>query len=375
MKRTLCFLANPVASHTVNWVTHFATMGYETHLISFDQPLEPLKGVHMHLLKSRLPFHLKYFSQGGTVRKLLREIQPRLLHAHYASGYGTLGRLSGFHPYVLSVWGSDVYEVPRRSRLHRQLLVRNLVAADHLCSTSQAMAEELSKYTSKPVVITPFGVDCDLFSYDDNPRPEEREFVVGTVRSLERAYGIDYLLRAFKILVDRHADWPCRLVIVGGGTFESEYRALARQLGLEWRVHFVGRVPHATVVDYLKTFSVFVALSVEESFGVAVLEASACGIPVIASSVGGLPEVVENTRTGLLVPPKNPSAAADCLEKLLLSPSLRKSMGQAGRTWVRERYAWDQNSRIVENLYEGVISKMSSAGELSPCENALEAKA
>lgn len=375
MRGTLCFLANPVASHTLKWVSHFANMGYETHLISFDHPLEPLESVQVHKLKSRLPFHLRYFSQAGNVRELLREIKPDLLHAHYASGYGTLGRLSSFHPYVLSVWGSDVYEVPRRSRVHRELLVRNLAAADYLCSTSQAMANETSKYTSKPVVITPFGVDCNLFSCEHSLRADKDDFVVGTVRSLERAYGIDYLLRAFKVLLDRHPDWRCRLVIVGGGTLEAKYRHLARELGLLRQVHFVGRVPHARVVNYLRTFSVFVAMSLHESFGVAVLEASSCGIPVIATRVGGLPEVVVDGKTGFLVAPRDIPAVVACLEKLFLSSSLRERMGQAGQSWVRERYEWAQSSRIVETLYGVLLSKTSSDGELAPGERALEAKA
>jgi glycosyltransferase involved in cell wall biosynthesis len=225
------------------------------------------------------------------------------------------------------------------------------------------MAREAQKYTSKPILITPFGVDCGVFS--PGFREETREFVIGTVRSLEESYGIDCLLKAFKLLMAKHPDWPSRLVIVGGGSLEREYKQLARRLDLGERVYFVGKVPHGHVPDYLKSFSVFAALSNYESFGVAILEASSCRIPVVVSKVGGLTEVVVDGKTGLVVPPNDESAAADCFEKLFLSPRLRESLGRAGRQRVMERYEWNQTARIMENLYEEVITTSESDSVIS----------
>ena len=85
----------------------------------------------------------------------------------------------------------------------------------------------------------------------------------------------------------------------------------------------------------------YVALSRSESFGVAVIEASACGLPVVVSNVGGLPEVVEQGVTGFIVPPEDPAAAADALEQLLASKELRERMGSAGRDRVERLYAWE----------------------------------
>jgi glycosyltransferase involved in cell wall biosynthesis len=225
------------------------------------------------------------------------------------------------------------------------------------------MAREAQKYTSKPILITPFGVDCAVFS--PGFREETKEFVIGTVRSLEKSYGIDCLLKAFKLLMDRHPDWPSRLVIVGGGSLEREYKQLARGLDLGERVYFVGKVPHSRVPDYLKSFSVFAALSNYESFGVAILEASSCRIPVVVSNVGGLTEVAVDGKTALIVPPNDEVAAADCFEKLFLSPSLRERLGRAGRQRVMERYEWNQTAKIMENLYEEVIATNTSDSVVS----------
>lgn len=356
--RRICLLANLAGSHSVQWANHFRQKEYEVHVFSVGAGKGLLEGIRVYDLCENLPFKLDFFREARRVRKLVAGIKPSIVHAHYASGYGTLGRLIGFHPYIVSVWGSDVYEFPRRSPLHRWLLKRNLAAADYLCSTSRDMAREAQKYTSKPILITPFGVDCEVFS--PTFREETNEFVIGTVRSLEKSYGIDCLLKAFKLLMDRHPDWPSKLVIVGGGNLEHEYKQLARWLEIGERVCFVGKVPHSRVPDYIKSFSVFAALSNYESFGVAILEASSSCIPVVVSNVGGLTEVAADGVTGLFVPPNDEVAAADCFEKLFLSPSLRKRLGRAGRQRVMERYEWNQTARIMENLYEEVIMTNAS---------------
>lgn len=350
-------LANLAGSHSVCWVNHFRRRGYEVHVFSVGEAHAVLDGVQIHRMQERLPFKLDYFREVRRVRELVAKVRPAFVHAHYASGYGTLGRLIGFHPYIVSVWGSDVYEFPHRSPVHRWLLQRNLAAADYLCSTSEDMARETRKYTSKRILITPFGVDCNFFSPNKIPSAEMGEFVIGTVRSMDESYGIDTLLKAFKILVDRHPRSPCKLVIVGGGGREDEYKRLGQRLGLGTKVQFMGKVPHDRVPDYLRSFSVFAALSRRESFGVAVLEASACGIPVVVSNVGGLPEIVVDGQTALMVSPDDEIGAADCFEKLFISSQLRNSLGQAGQRWVRERFEWNRTARVMETLYAEVLSK------------------
>jgi glycosyltransferase involved in cell wall biosynthesis len=371
--RRICFLANLAALHAVRWANHFHRKGYEVHVISFGEGQGLLEGIHSHRLREDLPFKLDYFRAARRVREIVNSIQPSIVHAHYASGYGTLGRMIGFHPYILSVWGSDIYEFPHRSLLHRWLLRQNLAAADYLCSTSEDMAREAKKYTSKPFLITPFGVDCEDFSIPERSSGAANEFVIGTVRSMEKSYGIDCLLKAFKLLMNKHPDWPSKLVIVGGGSLEREYRDLARGLGLGERVQFVGKVPHNRIPDYLKSFSVFAALSGSESFGVAILEASSSGIPVVVSNVGGLPEVIVDGKTGLMVPPNDEAAAAECFEKLFLSPNLRQSLGRAGRQRVRERYEWNQTARIMESLYEKVIATNTSEPPATSAQNSVAA--
>ena len=357
-KIKLCFLANPISSHTAKWVNHFSSNGYEVHVISFEDPLGITPEVFLHKLKSRWKSNLRYFAVTDQLTRIIQSIQPDLLHAHYASGYGTLGRLAKFRPYVLSVWGGDVFEFPAASPLHRMLLRKNLVWADRVCSTSRFMANHVRRYYADEITVTPFGVDCSHFKpHDSASRPEE--FVIGTVKLLDEKYGIDCLIKCFALLKKRYGNSKkLRLVIAGEGPLRQKLQKLAVTCGVSNSTEFLGFVPQSAVPEVLNRFSVFAALSNSdsESFGVAVVEASACALPVVVSDAGGLPEVVQNEVTGFVVPRCNPEAAAVAIARLIDDEPLRRRMGEAGRHFVLANYEWSENASRMERLYESLFS-------------------
>ena len=324
--------------------------------------------LHQEAMVYRLPWQppLGYFANAIRLRQLLSDLDPDVLHTHYASGYGLLGRLSGYHPHILSVWGQDIFEFPYRSKIHRYILQKNLNHADVVCSTSKAMARETRKICPmlNPIYITPFGVDTNKFSPQTagNAQEHDRSFVVGTVKNLEEKYGIDRLIEMFAILHKslNKANWKLaknlHLLIVGGGPKRGAYEGLAQDCGVSDRTTFVGNVSHDKVPSYLNKIDVYVALSRYESFGVAVIEASACGCPVVVSDVGGLPEVVHDGVTGFVVPGKSRSEAAQAVEKLLINEELMIRMGKAGRRFVATKYSWSRSLDKMEAVYEHVLS-------------------
>ncbi len=290
----ICYLASAASVHTARWANYFSRQGHQVQILSFEPAESVDADVKVHRVGRHLPFKIHYLSCGRAVRSLLREIRPDIFHAHYASGYATLGRLAGFHPYVVSVWGSDIFDFAQRSALHRRVLVENLNCAQRVCSTSQIMADEIRRLCPKEVILTPFGVDCERF----RPRPLRSngcgELVIGVVKTLERNYGIEYLIRGFAIVSRRSRNQrKLRLMIVGKGSLLSSLQQLAGDLGVGAQTSFLGFVPHKKIPEILDRFLVFVAPSSEsESFGVAVIEASASGLPVVVSAIGGLREVV-----------------------------------------------------------------------------------
>jgi L-malate glycosyltransferase len=306
---------------------------------------------------------LGYFLNARPLRRLLRRWRPELLNTHYASGYGTTSALVGFRPTLLSVWGSDVYDFPFESAAKGRLLRWNLQRATALASTSQAMVEQVRRLLPQRldvIAVTPFGVDLDRFTPDRSRRTASR-LTIGIVKSLAPKYGVDLLLRAFAGLA-RDADvnglpQSCRLLVVGDGPQRVALQALARELGIEDRVDFAGAVAHADVPGWLQRFDIYAAPSRldSESFGVAVIEASACALPVVVSDAGGLPEVVRDGQTGLVVPRDDVPALQAALKRLLLDATLRDELGRAGRAHVEHAYEWGQCVERMEACYARAI--------------------
>jgi glycosyltransferase involved in cell wall biosynthesis len=280
-----------------------------------------------------------------------------VLNTHFASGYGTLARLSGFRPNVLSVWGSDVYDFPEKSLLHKKLICNNLKNADWVCSTSHVMAERTRQlYPVEKLNVIPFGIDTTVFA--PQPKPATLGLTIGTVKSLAPKYGIDLLITAFaelrSMLQPTHPELATalRLLIVGGGPEEAALKQVAAEAGVASVTTFTGKVPHSEVPSYLNRLDIYVALSRSESFGVAVLEASSCALPVVVANTGGLPEVVKDGETGFVVPCEDSAAAALALQRLTVNPELRQHMGRAGRQHVMSSYAWEQSvAQLEEILY------------------------
>lgn len=148
-----------------------------------------------------------------------------------------------------------------------------------------------------------------------------------------------------------------KLLIVGDGPQKGELEHFVDELQLTDVTTFTGNVLNNSVCSYLHQMDIYVALSRldSESFGVAILEASACELPVVVSNVGGLPEVVEDGKTGFVVPKENPTAAANALLELIENPSLRNQMGKEGRKMVIKDYEWSENVTRMENLYGKVL--------------------
>ncbi|MEZ4978267.1 MAG: glycosyltransferase [Chitinophagales bacterium] len=358
----ILLLADSNSSHTIKWVKALSAKGIQIFIFGLQslqhKDFEELPNVRCYSLNTKLNkkegtlSKLSYLQALPSIKKLIKEVNPDIVHAHYASSYGLLGALCGFKPYVLSVWGSDVFSFPKKSFLHKILLKYNLNQADALLSTSETMALESKKYTEKEIHITPFGVDLHKFSMKSE---EGNKRIIGTVKSLEHKYGIDILIKAFALLRSEFEN--VELHIVGDGSDKENLLALTNTLGLADYVKFFGKISNDQVPEFLHSFSIYAALSrCEESFGVAIVEAQACGTPVVVSRMGGLTEVVADTKTGLVVSNENIEEASAAFRLLLGDDALRKKLALAARANVEAKYSWQKNVGAMVKIYEKLIS-------------------
>jgi L-malate glycosyltransferase len=379
----LAMLSGQNSIHTIRWANALASSGSVTiagrtepiqvHLLSMHAPKhQHHPQVTLHPLPWRAPFG--YLLNLPAIQKILQQIQPDILHTHYATGYGSLGALTGFRPQVLSVWGSDVYDFPQASQVHRRLVAHNLQQADWVCSTSHVMAAQTLSLQANlaQLSIIPFGVETDKFCPRPDQRPEQQpdqrqneQITIGTVKTLAPKYGIDTLIQGFARLRQQlqasHPDvaQKLRLLLVGDGPQRAALETLVQQLGLASVVTFAGFIPHPQVPEALNQLDIYVASSRldSESFGVAVIEASACGVPVVVTDVGGLPEVVVDGVTGRIVRREDPTALANALEGLVLDPALRQRMGEQGRQHVVTHYQWHTCVVQMQEVYEKLLAR------------------
>lgn len=354
----ICFFAPAGNYHTQKWSKWFCERGHEVHVVSFDDA--NIAGVHVHSLNSKVSTagtdcqKLQYFLSVRKLRSLIKQISPDILSVHYASSYGSIAAVSGVHPYFLSVWGSDIYEFPRKSVVHKALLSFSLRNADYLLSTSRAMAEEAKLYTDKKFYITPFGVDISLFSPEKRSRTDY-DFIIGTAKSLSPKYGIDYLIRATAIVKKEHPEIPLKLRIAGKGSHENEYKALVETLGLADITTWLGFISPEQVAEEWANMDLAVVFSSSESFGVSAVEAQACGVPVVISDVPGLTEATCPGKTSIVVPEYDENALANTFVKLYFNRLLRESMSKCGPVFVKDRYELNKCFEQIEDIFESSL--------------------
>lgn len=351
-------LAPSKSIHTHKWALFYKNQGIQVKVVTFSDHYseENAKEIDTFVLPKLLPGKLSYFSSVFALKKVLKQFNPDILHAHYVSSYGFIGALANYHTFYVSVWGRDIFQFPQQGSINRRIVDFTLKKADVICSTSHVMAKETNKYTDKKVFITPFGVDLTKFKPIDGLKTRER-FTLGTVKALSDKYGIADLIHAFAKI---HETYPnSDLLIVGDGPQRAEYEELTRELGIADVTTFTGRVLNDKVPEYINKMNIFAVPSTEdsESFGVAAVESMACGVPVVVSNVGGLPEVVLEGITGYVVEKENPSQLADAFIKLLENADIRLEMGLKGIEHVKEHYNWLDNASGMLELYEETLKK------------------
>ncbi|MCD7034498.1 glycosyltransferase [Metabacillus sp. GX 13764] len=367
MKIAILAPANNV--HTKKWLDYYNKLGYETLNISFESHRDgddrsKWQNVKTHYLPLKFSNKLAYFLTVGDLKKVLNEFKPDLLHSHYVSSYGVVGAMANFHPYIISVWGMDIYDFPKEGKINAAMVKYALKKADVICSTSHVMKDETAKYTNKPIEVTPFGVDMEKFKPSVNQSHEDK-IRFGIVKTMAEKYGIRYLLEGyakFRGMVRPEQFEATHLDIVGPGPKLEEYKQLAKELGIDHQTTFHGRVPHEQVPAFINSFDVFFVPSTldSESFGVAAVEAQACEVPVVVANVGGLPEVVKDGETGYIVPTKNSSVLAEKMKLFIENPEIGKEMGAKGRRHVVSLYEWEDNAKLMADIYEKTLGRKVS---------------
>lgn len=302
--------------------------------------------------QARLGKYLRGFELG----RIMREHKIDILHTHNTTAFidGLIGaRLAGV-PVTVHTDHCKNYPIERRWMVLENLasrLVDRVVAVSH---HTRGELMHFEKMAADKVTVIHNGI---------NPRPytaldtealrrefgfDAESFVIGTVGRLEAQKGLDLLLRSVPAVVA--AAPQARFIIVGGGTREVELKALSRSLGIEDHVVFTGWRTDA--VALMKMFDCFVQSSNFEGMPMVLLEAMSLAKPIVASAVGGVPEVVEHDHTGLLIKSREASELSSALLRLAMNRDLTRQFGANGRARYKQRFTAEAMASTYQQLYD-----------------------
>lgn len=297
---------------------------------------------------------------------LIKKIKPAIVHTH-TSKAGVLGRIAAkilkvpviiHQPHGLALGEAwEVLDTPRSPHIRKFLIALEKILAKFttkFITYTEIEAKEHLYYgigKRERFAVIPYGLELNKFcsGIDKTVRKslETRSPIIGSVGRLVMEKGYQYLIEAIALVRRSFAD--VKLFIVGGGPLKNELESLVKSLGLVNNVEFLG--VKNNIQEFLSEIDVFVLPTLYESFGIALIEAQACKVPVVVSNVGSISEVIKDGETGLLVPPRNPEAIAEAVIRLLRDKELYKRLVEVGFESVRRNYTIEKTMEKIEDLY------------------------
>jgi len=358
-----------------NLARRLVSRGHEVTVYCAHTPLRAGESIQdgVRVRRMRAPIRLYGTPVAVSPLNLLAEDYD-IIHCNFPSPYfaalfALFSKICGI-PAVLT-WHNDLPPVSSvagaLARIHDRISPSYLGQYRRIIATTPSYAGKsrtLARYQGKVAVISQ-GVETARF----HPSVEghsvrmihglsEKTKVVLFVGALTRWHsykGPDVLIKAFRMVKDEINE--SHLIVVGGGELLGGNVALARDLGLQGQVTFAGSVSEELLPKYYASCDLLVLPSRDESegYGLVILEAMAAGKPVVGSRVGGIPDVIRDHETGLLVEPNDSPKLAEAITTLLLDDKLRRSMGLAARRFA-EDHDWERVTSEVETVYQEVIS-------------------
>jgi glycosyltransferase involved in cell wall biosynthesis len=359
----ICYLGNAKSIHIKRWIKYFADKGNEVHLISLrPEGSNDFGKVKLHLIKKikhapTFTSHLLNFLPVlYQMKMLIKKIKPDILHAHCVGGYGWLGALSGFHPLIITAWGSDVLIDPK-SKIKRPLIKFALKKADLITCDGDHMREAMIKLgaDSSKIQIIYFGIDTKKFSPGSKNENLIRKLkiqncpIVTSLRNLEPIYDVETLIKAIPLVLKEIPN--VKFIIIGEGSQREYLMNLAKSLNVFDTIRFVGQIPNNEVPRYLNLADVYVSTSLSDSTSVSLLEAMACGLTPIVTDVGENRKILKDGKQDFLIPVKNPKILAKRIIYLLINKEFREKIGRFNRKIIQEKYDYYKEMAKLEKIY------------------------
>lgn len=350
---TICFLTAGDSIHSYRWIKYLADKGYRIYWVSFSpNKFGQIKNVKFYLLKDFSSKFLNIFLNALEVRKIIKEAKPDIVHCLYAGVNGALGALSGFHPFILTAFGSDIFEAPK-SILKRIVIKFSLKKADLITCNGEPLKRRMTELgaDSSKIRYVYWATDTKRFS----PKKAKKSgFKVISIRNFEPVYDIETFVKAIPIVL-KHVP-KARFEIAGKGTEEQHLKEMVEMLKIEKSVKFLGWIKEDDVADYLNSSDVYVSTSLSDGdLAQSTQQAMSCEVPVITTDLEVNVKRVKNKSNGLIFPARDSKSLAKQIIFVFKNKKASEKMAENGRKTILKELDYFKNMKKVEEVYKEVI--------------------
>jgi L-malate glycosyltransferase len=353
----ICFLADAVSIHTARWCHEFTALGHEVHVISFQDGSIPDTKVHFvdaGTIKVK-GGNWQTLLRVRDVRKVIKEVRPDVMHALYATSYGTIGALTGFHPFVITPLGTDILITANQSIGHRYLLQFALRKADTITSMAGHMRKKIEEFNRGKTKVEDivFGIDTRVFNYLSNFRDKEK-FTLICTRSFEPVYNIPQVIEAIALI--RNKIPHLQVHMVGDGSLKKELVKSVQVKNLDDIIHFHGRLRQPEIANLLNSSHVYLSTSRSDGSSLSLLEAMISDTIPVVTDIPANREWISHKKNGLLVPVDDALKLADGINFVYENYSSFAPEAQAlNRKIIEEKGSLAANTQKLLAIYEQLI--------------------
>ncbi|MBI2870410.1 MAG: glycosyltransferase family 4 protein [Candidatus Omnitrophica bacterium] len=369
-------------NHDRRFLVKLAERGYETCLVYFHpdgRQYEGLKGIQPFYIgngkapKGAWAKGVDYLRMYRALSRLIMKLKPDVVHGGWVLNAGFLGALTGFKPYILMPWGSDILEHPDESRIWRAMarysIRRSSLITVDAETVKKKILELVPSYPAERITVFPWGIDLGVFHPDPAGRAEvrralgwkDRKILIMT-RYFQPVYGIDVFLKALPEVKKSHPG--IGVLLAGSGPLKGELEALVQRLGLSDVVRFLGETRPQELARYLQAADLYVTTSYTDGTSVSLIEALASALPVVTTDVPSLLEWVKEGENGRVVPCGDVNGVGQAVRWHLEHPEDSRQMGGRNLGLARERADWDHNFSLLEGMYREALQMHAGGGQL-----------
>jgi glycosyltransferase involved in cell wall biosynthesis len=358
----ICFLAAANSIHSYRWIKYFADNGHEIHWISLAlSSFDDIENGNFYEIKQLPVKVLSILWAMIRVKKLVKKIKPDVLHAHYAGTYGLLGAIAGVHPFVITVWGSDIL-FASKSVIKGLFIKFALKKAELITSDANHMRDAMIKLGVDPIKVNIIYFGTDTLKFRPGKKSETLRSkleifdlpMIISLRNLEPIYDVKSLINSIHYVLEEVPE--AKFVIAGKGSEKDKLKKLAKSLEVSESIRFVGEISSDELPRYLTSSDIYVSTSLSDAgLSASAAEAMACGLPVIVTDSGENREWVENGKNGFIVSLSNPQTLAEKIIYLLKNGEVRLKYGSINRRIIEERNNYYIEMEKMQRIYRELI--------------------